>query len=981
MGAIKTAADSVYRDFATDGVPGSGPNNPAKAAIRSLFGMIDDDIVLAQSSVAQPVESAGAASPPVSPATGQRWIVASPATGLWAGRENYLATWDGSAWSLLAPPVGYVAVVTDARALYYWNGAAWIDITAASAVYATLADLTASTSHAPVNGAAFVTSDPTSANNGLYKNTGTAAAPVWTYVSALKGDTGAAGAAWSYLPAAGGSVKAANAAALPSYAYSSGVMTASANGAFPTLDGVALSVGDRFFHWDWTGANGANIAYGIYTLTNAGSVSTKWTATRATDADSAAKLGLISAFVVGGAVNAGRTLAVTQAAGAITLGTTAIIVAVVAGVITGQPAAVLSSVTASGTTSTLYTATAPATFTTMFDGAMTILSPPSDNLGNVTITMTPPGGSAIGPKPVYTRAGAQIPAGFMKSGVYYLLIAQGTTAWRAIALDSAPMGSQLSIVRSGSIVCYAASTANGEISIYSTNSAGSVVEMARIDKTSGNLRVLNGKLCYGATAGAAVFPFDPSNRQPYVDAYSDYTTSARQQRSAVVQTLEDIDPVIIANTTPWYVSAGDNLRVIRVSAAGYVDCRHLPRGGRFRFVVDDVGGCGLNLFADANWRGAGGTNLVYGQGADVEVVRMGNADYVARTLYGSAPTVNSAARPVAAKTVAVLGQSNAATIMLRGGLAGIRDSLAAQSIMDDINFLDCASGGSALIKGNESLVNNYWWDTSGGGSAGPLATAAIATINASIAAGQPAPSLVIWRQGEQDGTAIASAGLTTPATVQSALESLIAYIRSQLSLPNLKFLICPLGANDSAAWERGYTAMRESHLRVGAETNCYVGPDMVDLPRTESNIHLSFYGAYIDGKRLGLHIGNILYSKTNFLGPYVSGVSISGTTATVTVVPDPASSSLANANNPIPVDGFAFASNANAVDATIMVPTACTRSFSAGVHTFTFTLPSDGTGYQLVWPYGALAQAARSGRIIKSLLTDLPLRSFNRNFT
>ena len=64
--------------------------------------------------------------------------------------------------------------------------------------------------------------------------------------------TGATGSPWSYLPAAAGSVKAANASALPAFTYSAGVMTANANGAFPSIDGQALVVGDRFFHWDHT---------------------------------------------------------------------------------------------------------------------------------------------------------------------------------------------------------------------------------------------------------------------------------------------------------------------------------------------------------------------------------------------------------------------------------------------------------------------------------------------------------------------------------------------------------------------------------------------------------------------------------------------------------------------------------------------------------------------------------------------------------
>ncbi|MBB4616898.1 hypothetical protein [Sphingomonas abaci] len=41
MGDIKTGGANAFRDFATDGVPASGPNDPAKSDIRALFALID----------------------------------------------------------------------------------------------------------------------------------------------------------------------------------------------------------------------------------------------------------------------------------------------------------------------------------------------------------------------------------------------------------------------------------------------------------------------------------------------------------------------------------------------------------------------------------------------------------------------------------------------------------------------------------------------------------------------------------------------------------------------------------------------------------------------------------------------------------------------------------------------------------------------------------------------------------------------------
>ncbi len=68
---------------------------------------------------------------------------------------------------------------------------------------------------------------------------------------------------------------------LPANTRTGNVLTATANGALPTIDGVAPVVNDRILVWrELTGANN-----GIYTVTNLGSVGTKWILTRATDAD------------------------------------------------------------------------------------------------------------------------------------------------------------------------------------------------------------------------------------------------------------------------------------------------------------------------------------------------------------------------------------------------------------------------------------------------------------------------------------------------------------------------------------------------------------------------------------------------------------------------------------------------------------------------------------------------------------------------
>lgn len=73
----------------------------------------------------------------------------------------------------------------------------------------------------------------------------------------------------------------ATAAALPTNTLSGGVLTASANGSFTSIDGIAAVVGRRYLIKD----EATQAKNGIYVLTDQGSVSTPWVMTRATDAD------------------------------------------------------------------------------------------------------------------------------------------------------------------------------------------------------------------------------------------------------------------------------------------------------------------------------------------------------------------------------------------------------------------------------------------------------------------------------------------------------------------------------------------------------------------------------------------------------------------------------------------------------------------------------------------------------------------------
>lgn len=66
------------------------------------------------------------ATPPATPADGDRYIVALAATGAWSGHSGRIAAWQDGAWEIYAPAAGWRAWVTDENALYAFDGAAWI---------------------------------------------------------------------------------------------------------------------------------------------------------------------------------------------------------------------------------------------------------------------------------------------------------------------------------------------------------------------------------------------------------------------------------------------------------------------------------------------------------------------------------------------------------------------------------------------------------------------------------------------------------------------------------------------------------------------------------------------------------------------------------------------------------------------------------------------------------------------------------------
>lgn len=72
------------------------------------------------------------ATPPGSPADGDRYIVASSATDAWTGWEQSVACFYAGAWLRLVPRPGWLCWINDEDQLAFWDGAVWQPLAAAN---------------------------------------------------------------------------------------------------------------------------------------------------------------------------------------------------------------------------------------------------------------------------------------------------------------------------------------------------------------------------------------------------------------------------------------------------------------------------------------------------------------------------------------------------------------------------------------------------------------------------------------------------------------------------------------------------------------------------------------------------------------------------------------------------------------------------------------------------------------------------------
>ncbi|MGD9827254.1 MAG: DUF2793 domain-containing protein [Hyphomicrobiaceae bacterium] len=66
--------------------------------------------------------------PPPAPADGDRYLVASGASGAWSGQDGRIAAFQDNAWAFHAPREGWVMWIADEEVLAIWDGSAWLTV-------------------------------------------------------------------------------------------------------------------------------------------------------------------------------------------------------------------------------------------------------------------------------------------------------------------------------------------------------------------------------------------------------------------------------------------------------------------------------------------------------------------------------------------------------------------------------------------------------------------------------------------------------------------------------------------------------------------------------------------------------------------------------------------------------------------------------------------------------------------------------------
>lgn len=404
------------------------------------------------------------------------------------------------------------------------------------------------------------------------------------------------------------------------------------------------------------------------------------------------------------------------------------------------------------------------------------------------------------------------------------------------------------------------------------------------------------------------------------------------------------------------------------------DISHVNVGTRYKFVVQYTSGSSAKIRINTDqgqaFQGFGSTvtTLTVPNGTICEFVRLREGQFAIYTqALATGLTSVTTALPARARTLPIMGQS-LASLAASGGHEGFCNGMADLGETYSTHIVDAGYGGSGLLKATvagTAYPDNYWWDHAAH-TAGPLATTCKDAIAAAIAAGQPNPIACYWNQGQQEAPKIDNTSGVTQADYTAAFVAMIAWLRTQLSLPNLKVIIEPL-VNRSSGNAGGNSVVRNALLAVPAsDSKCSIGPSNLDSRLKSDGLHWDLQSRWRAMYRLAAAYDNVANSASNPLGPTITAFSqVSPTRYMATI--SPSSGALVK---PDSIAGFGILPNTGAL--TAITPLEVTAYAWSG-NNLLFDLAVEPTAApRLIWPWDNCAAAP------SQIITDasgMPLRA------
>lgn len=599
------------------------------------------------------------------------------------------------------------------------------------------------------------------------------------------------------------------------------------------------------------------------------------------------------------------------------------------------------------------------------NGQSFYLTVASDNTGTVTLALN--GGTA---RSVRQADNTQLSAGMLRADRRYLLVYDGSTnTFRTIGIAAAQsFFGNLKIVGSAGrfIDLYDADSDaaarcriflddDGIIDFYTGGDGTTAPAIALRMQADGDTRA------FGRVLNSRA-------REHYSEDFPpDYEDDAREQDAYIISPWWEgaSEAINVSTTRPYCISGADLGRNIRITTTGaFLDFEGMPRNTSI--IIDAINACTLySGYTGATWRSLGGTTLSVTANSMVHVVKA-QSDLVAYAMVGSVSAATVTVPTYARKWAWTLSQSWGER-ECRNALRGVQTKLIALGLNSDVlSVMDASYGASAISRYAPSVATNYWWDrtASGGlGDAGPNLTGAVTAIG--LAAASPSLTDIIVMIGLNDLSIMASSGsyptYNTTTGWKSDFLAALAYLRTALSLPNLRAWICPLTAQDVGTFsDEAFTAMRLAQLDLVDHTSyIYRGPDFYDLPRPYGDRHHGYVAQAQHGSRLASFITNVTDTLTNYEGPKITGFArTAANTYEVTITRGVGQAY----QRPTVPDGFAILAGGD--------PWATPLTVAPGGYTWSgdnliIETTTDDVSATLAYPYGAARMQAPS-RIVRA---------------